>query len=83
MSLAGDGPHGRAGSVFLKVLRAQNVLSVDPLFREDQLVAAGDEEAVALFAVLDDELTMAAQELLARYARKLGLVRLFPSRSRR
>lgn len=67
---------------FLKVLRTQKVLSVCPLFREDQFVAAGHEEAVALFAVLDDQLTAAAQEFLARHGRKLGLVRLFPSRPR-
>lgn len=67
---------------FLKVLRTQNVLSVVPLFCEDQLVAAGYEKAIALFAVLDDELAAAAQELLARYGRKLGLVRVVSIQAR-
>jgi hypothetical protein len=66
----------------LKVLRTQNVLSVGPLFREDQFVAPGHEETVALFAVFDDELAAAAQKLLARYGQRLGFVGVFPSRTR-
>src|ERR1700749_462742 len=61
----------------VKVLRIRKVRSGFSLFGEDQLVAPGHKEAVAVSAVLDDQLPAAAEEVFARYRLRLGRCRRF------
>lgn len=52
------------------------------LFRQNELVAAGEEQAIAFAAMLDNQLAPSREQSLAGYGSRLGQLSLFPFRAR-
>jgi hypothetical protein len=48
------------------------VTSFSALFREDQLIAAGEQQPILLPAVMNDQLSAAGQQLAARHGRSFA-----------